>query len=73
MKYPKAKINLYGIDGNAYSIMEAAAKALKKAGASQNEIDQFYKECKSGAYDNLIQTVADWCNIINDESEQSND
>ena len=30
MKYPKAKINLFGIDGNAYSIMGAAAKALKK-------------------------------------------
>ena len=73
MKYPKAKINLFNIDGNAYSIMGAAAKALKKAGAPQNEIDQFYKECKSGTYDNLIQTVADWCNIINDESEQDND
>ena len=43
MKYPKAKINLFNIDGNAYSIMGAAAKALKKAGAPQNEIDQFYK------------------------------
>ena len=73
MKYPKAKINLFNIDGNAYSIMGAATKALKKAGASQNEIDQFYKECKSETYDNLIQTVADWCNIINDEKEQDND
>ena len=70
MKYPEAKVNLFNIDGNAYSIMGAATKALRKAGAPQSEIDQFREECKSGTYSDLIQTVADWCDIIDDEYKQ---
>ena len=65
MKYPEAKVDLFGIGGNAYFIMMTAVKALRKAGASQKEIDQFRKECESGTYSNLIKTVADWCNIVN--------
>ena len=56
MKQPaeKPKVKLVGEDGNAFAIMGRVSKALKKAGADKEYIDQYMEESMSGDYDNLL-------------------
>jgi uncharacterized membrane protein YqiK len=59
-----AEIDLSTIDGNAYAIMGAAQRILKKAGASQEEINQYLDESMSGDYRHLVATVGRWLVVI---------
>jgi hypothetical protein len=58
------EIDLSTIDGNAYAIMGAAQRILKKAGATPEEIDQYLKESMSGDYKNLVETVGKWLVVV---------
>jgi hypothetical protein len=59
-KYPEIEVQLVGEDGNAFAIMGRVANALKRAGVSQAEIDEYYAESTSGDYDNLLRTAVKW-------------
>jgi hypothetical protein len=63
VKYPEIEVQLSGNDGNAYSIMGAVSKALKRADVSQVEIDQYINRSTSGDYDYLLQTAASYVTI----------
>jgi hypothetical protein len=63
IKYPDVKVTLVGNDGNAFAIMGAVQKALRKAGVSQEELNEYYKESTSGDYDHLIQTAMRWVKV----------
>lgn len=52
----KVKMELVGIDGNAFSIIGAFTKEARRQGWSKEEIDEVLEEAKSGDYDNLLQT-----------------
>ena len=60
VKYPDITVNLTGIDGNAFSVMGAVSKALRRNGVSSSEIQKFMDECNSGDYDHLLQTCMAW-------------
>ena len=45
-----------GNDGNAFFILGRARRAAKKAGWSQEKIDQFTNEAKAGDYNHLLRT-----------------
>jgi len=60
VKYPEIEVQLTGEDGNAFFIMGKVAKAMKRNGVSQEEIDAYLKEAKSGDYDNLLRVTMDW-------------
>lgn len=60
VKHPEIKVQLTGADGNAYSILGNVNGALRKAGVSQEERDEFYTEATSGNYDKLLKTVMSW-------------
>ena len=62
-KYPDIDVQLTGNDGNAYAIMGAVGQALRRAGVSKEEIDQYSKESMSGDYDNLLRTAMKWVNV----------
>jgi len=62
-KYNEITVQLVGMDGNAFSIMGRVLNALKTAGISQSEIDEFIKQATASNYDNLLMTVAEWVNI----------
>ena len=62
-KYPEVEVQLSGEDGNAYAIMGAVAKALKRHGVSKEEIDQYHQESMSGDYDNLLVTAMRWVSV----------
>lgn len=60
----KPIIVLVGQDGNAYNIMAIAARALRKAGYTKEEVDQYFEEAMSGDYDNLLRVTMKWCEVI---------
>jgi hypothetical protein len=62
-KYETVTVKLVGNDGNAFAIMGAVSKALRKAGASQDEIRDYMTESMSGDYDNLLRTAMKWVNV----------
>jgi ribosomal protein S9 len=62
-KYETVTVKLTGTDGNAFAIMGAVSKALRKAGASADEVEQYMNESMSGDYDNLLRTAMKWVNV----------
>jgi len=59
----KPEITLTGANGNAFNIMGIAARALRKAGYTKEEIEKYREEAMSGNYDNLLQVTMRWCNV----------
>ena len=59
-KYPEIEVSLIGQDGNAFAIMGAVSNALRKAGVSKEEINQYTSESMSGDYDNLLRVATEW-------------
>jgi hypothetical protein len=62
-KYQTVTVKLTGNDGNAFSIMAQVSKALRKAGATAEEVEQYMNESMSGDYDNLLRTAMKWVNV----------
>lgn len=56
-------VQLSGNDGNAFAIMGAVKSALKKAGASKEEIEQYLTDSMSGDYDNLLRVAMEWVKV----------
>jgi hypothetical protein len=53
-------MDIDGPDGNAFAIMAKVAKALRKAGATEQEISQYTMDSMSGDYDNLLAAADRW-------------
>lgn len=62
-KYQTVTVKLTGNDGNAFSIMAQVSKALRKAGATADEVSEYMSESMSGDYDNLLRTAMKWVNV----------
>lgn len=58
------KINLLAIDGNAYSILATADRALRDVGASKEDRSEYYAQATSGDYDHLVRTTFEWLNVV---------
>ena len=63
MKYPNIKVKLIGRDGNAFAILGAVIRELRRNGVSQDEINAFEEEATSGDYDNLLGTCMQWVDV----------
>lgn len=57
----KPELDLIGLDSNAFSIMDAARRAMRKHGYSKELLDQYLKEAMSGDYNNLIMVTSQYC------------
>lgn len=57
------EVQLTGQDGNAFFIMGNVTRALRKAGATPEEIQQYKTEATAGSYDELLQTTMRWVNV----------
>ena len=55
-KFPQVEVNIMSVDGNAFSIMGAVSKAMRREGIPYEDIEAFKKECMAGDYDHLLQT-----------------
>ena len=69
VKYPEAVIELSSIDGNAFSIMGAATRAMSRIGVPKEETDIYFQEATSGDYHHLIATTMKWVSLGDDEDE----
>jgi len=56
-KYPDISVELTGQDGNAFAVLGAVKKAMRRADVPHDEIQEFLDEAVSGDYDHLLQTV----------------
>ena len=61
-KYDVA-VQLSGNDGNAFAIMGAVKSALKRAGATRDEMSQYVSDSMSGDYDNLLRVAMEWVEV----------
>jgi len=55
----KVKLQLVGIDGNAFSIMGAWKKAARQQGWTPDEIAAVIRDAMSGDYDHLLSVIID--------------
>ena len=55
----KVKLNLVGLDGNAFSLMGAFSTAARRQGWGQEEIQAVLDDCTSGDYNHLLCTLMD--------------
>lgn len=60
VKFPQVVVKLVGNDGNAFAIMGAVQRELKKHGVSREQIDEYLNESMSGDYDHLLRTAMSW-------------
>jgi hypothetical protein len=63
IKYPTVYVDLYDIDSNAFAIMGAVTKAMRKEGISKEERDAYFAEATSGDYSHLLATTTNWVNV----------
>lgn len=59
-RYPDVSVQLTGEDGNAFSILGRVRRQLRRAGASEEELETFQDEATAGDYDHLLRTVMRW-------------
>lgn len=53
----KVKLELIGLDGNAFALMGAFQRQARREGWSKDEIDAVINECMSGDYNHLLATL----------------
>lgn len=58
-KFPQVKVSLVGLDGNAFSILARAQKAMRKAGLAEEDIEEYLTQATSGDYNHLLQVTMD--------------
>jgi len=63
-KFPNVEVQLSGEDGNAFMIISRVRCALKKAGASEEQVEEYSNEAMSGDYDNVIATTMRWVEVL---------
>lgn len=63
----KVKMELVGLDGNAFSLMGHFQRNARRQGWTKDEIDSVLNECKSGDYDHLLCTLMDHTDDSDDE------
>jgi len=56
-------VTLVGKDGNAFAVMGAVRKALRKANVPQEEIEAYQKAAMSGDYNNLLRVTMETVNV----------
>jgi hypothetical protein len=56
-------VQLSGNDGNAFAIMGAVKSALRKAGATQDELSEYVSDSMSGDYNNLLRVAMEWVEV----------
>lgn len=61
MKLPEdrepVRLNLTGVDGNAFAILGAFSDAASRQGWSRDDIKTIIDEATDGDYDHLLQTI----------------
>ena len=65
----KVKLQLVGLDGNAFSLMGAFSKQARREGWTKEEIKGVLDECMTGDYDHLLCTLMEHTQEPEEEDE----
>lgn len=60
VRFPDVHVELSGTDGNAFAVLGADRKALRRSGASEADLAAFHAEATAGDYDQLLATTMRW-------------
>ena len=63
IKQTGVEVTLVGEDGNAFAILGAVKKAMRRGGVSQDVIDEYMAEAMSGDYDHLLATTMQYVEV----------
>lgn len=69
----QVNLNLVGLDGNAFSLMEAFKQQARKEKWTPEEIKAVLDECMNGDYDHLLVTLSDHCNMNDEDYDQEDE
>ena len=59
-KFPAAVLDTATLNGNAFAVMGAARRAMRRVGATQADLDAYAKAAMGGDYDNLLRMTMEW-------------
>ena len=62
------KYSLVGVNGNAYAVMGYTAKAMRREGFSQEEIEEMKNKAMSDDYDNLLMVCMEYIDKANERA-----
>jgi len=62
-RYPNIHVQLIGGDGNAFGIIGTVKDALRRAGASPDDLAEFQADAMAGDYDHLLRTCMSWVDV----------
>jgi len=63
MKYPNIRVELVEEDRNAFGILARVRRALREAGVSEEEADQYWEQATAGTYDDLLRVTMEWVDV----------
>lgn len=64
VSFTMAELSGVGPGGNAFALMGKVTSALRDAKYHKDEIERFRKEATSGDFENLIETIERWVEIV---------
>lgn len=62
-KFPNVTVQLTGNDGNAFFIMGAVTRTMRRSGCTKEDIDKYREDAMSGDYDNLLRITMETVNV----------
>jgi len=62
-------LKMVGEDGNAFSILGRAKRAMRMAGQAEL-FDEYHAEATSGDYDHLLITTMNWFDVDGEDYEE---
>lgn len=68
----KVKLNLVGLNGNAYVLMGVFQSQARRQGWTPEEIKEVLDECKKSDYDHLLRTLIEVCEDADEEETYEN-
>ncbi len=63
MANPKCDITVRLGDGNAFAIMAAVQRAMRRAGLTKEQITEYLDQAKSKDYDHLLRTTMEFVEV----------
>jgi hypothetical protein len=65
VEFPEEHVNLTGIEGNVFAIIEAVRKAIRHQGTSELEcnLGAFLEEALSTDYEHFLKTCRRWVSV----------
>jgi hypothetical protein len=72
--YPRVRVQLVGLDGDAFSVLGRVTGAMRAGGLGDDAISAFLREALGGSYEDLLAAAARWVDVCgaddgDDESE----